>query len=249
MMHNISYRIWAACATGISIEPNRANVMAFPTEPKTTQNRVLLVHGIGDSAASMRILQQRLARDGRESVAIDLQDGDGRMSLEALSLHLDDYVQDHFPPNESFDLVGFSMGGLVCRYYVQILGGNSRIDRLVTISTPNNGTLLAFLNGRVACREMRPGSPFLQKLNRDCSALRDVNVISFWTPWDLVILPAKSSRMPVGRNMEIPAFAHPLMILQKRPLDEIAKALSQPIRGGIQIAADTAATTAVPAVR
>jgi triacylglycerol lipase len=144
-----------------------------------------------------------------------------------MALQLREYVQDHFSAAERVDLIGFSMGGLVCRYYVQVLGGASRVDRLVTISTPNHGTVLAFLNGRVACKEMRPGSAFLQKLNRDYSALQHVSLISFWTPFDLIIVPANSSRMPVGLNKEIPAAAHPLMILQRRPLDEIAKALAQ----------------------
>ena len=173
---------------------------------------------------------KRLARDGRESLAITLKPGDGSVSLEALSLQLRDYVRNHFSPDERFDLVGFSMGGLVCRYYVQLLGGRSRVDRLITISSPNHGTLLAFLTSRIGCKEMRPGSALLQKLNHDCSALRDLNVTSFWTPLDLIILPAKSSRLPCGTNREIPVFAHPLMILQRKPLDEVAKALSQPIR-------------------
>jgi triacylglycerol lipase len=122
------------------------------------------------------------------------------------------------------------MGGLICRYYVQLLGGRLRVDRLITISSPNHGTLLAFLNSRVGCKEMRPGSAFLQKLNHNCSALRDLNVTSFWTPLDLIILPAKSSRLTWGINRKIPVLAHPLMILQRKPLDEIAKALSQPPR-------------------
>ena len=122
------------------------------------------------------------------------------------------------------------MGGLVCRYYVQMLGGSSRVNRLVTISTPNHGTLPAFLNRRVACKEMRPGSDFLRRLNDDWSTLREVEVSSFWTPLDLVIIPAKSSRLSIGMNKSIRVLAHPLMILQRRSLEEIANALVQPLQ-------------------
>jgi len=225
-MNNMAIRIWAACGASAFTGSDRATGTAISSVAKT---RVLLVHGIADSAASMRIIQERLARDGRESLAITLKPGDGSVSHEALSLQLRDYVRDHFLPNERFDLVGFSMGGLVCRYYVQFLKGRRQVDRLITISSPNHGTLLAFLNSRAGCKEMRPGSAFLQKLNRDCSTLRDLNVTSLWTPLDLIILPAKSSRLPCGTNRKIPVLAHPLMILQRRPLDEIAKALSQPL--------------------
>jgi triacylglycerol lipase len=226
-MKNIASRIWAACAAGTLTSADQSNDTATSSVAKT---RVLLVHGIADSAVSMRMLQKRLARDGRESLAITLRPGDGSVSLEVLSLQLRDYVRNHFSPNERFDLVGFSMGGLVCRHYVQLLEGRRQVDRLITISSPNHGTLLAFLNNRVGCKEMRPGSTFLQKLNHDCSPLRVLNLTSFWTPLDLIILPAKSSRMPFGINQEVRVLAHPLMILQRKPLDEIAKALSQPVR-------------------
>lgn len=226
-MNNIGIRIWTACGASAFTGADKANGTAIPSVAKT---RVLLVHGIGDSAVSMRMLQKRLARDGRESLAITLKPGDGSVSLEALSLQLRDYVRNHFSSNERFDLVGFSMGGLICRYYVQLLGGQLRVDRLVTISSPNRGTWLAFLNSSAGCKEMRPGSAFLQKLNHDCSALRNLNLTSLWTPLDLIILPAKSSRLPCGTNKEIPVLAHPLMILQRKPLDEIARALSQPVR-------------------
>ena len=79
----------------------------------------------------MRMLQKRLARDGRESLAITLKPGDGSVSHETLSLQLRDYVRNHFSPNERFDLVGFSMGGLVCRYYVQFLEDRRQVDRLI----------------------------------------------------------------------------------------------------------------------
>jgi triacylglycerol lipase len=215
-----------ACAAGIFANDHRS---ALVMDKPGTKNRVLLVHGIADSAASMQMLRARLARDGRESLPITLKPGDGRISLEALSLQLRDYVQTHFSAREKIDLVGFSIGGLVCRYYIQMLGGSSRVDRLVTISTPNHGTLLARLSGRAACKEMRPGSHFLRKLNEDCSILGEVEITSLWTPLDLIIIPAKSSRPPIGINKPIPVLAHPLMILQRRPLEEVANALAQPL--------------------
>src|SRR5205085_1289394 len=135
-MNNLSSRLWATCAAGIFINTERAVAYISPTDTSAAQNRVLLVHGIADSAASMRPLRARLARDGRKTIAINLKPSDGRISLEALSLQLRDYVRTHFSAGERLDLVGFSMGGLVCRYYVQMMGGNSRVDRLVTVSAP-----------------------------------------------------------------------------------------------------------------
>ena len=106
-MRNISYRIWVACAAGIFANDHRS---ALAEDKPGTPNRILLVHGIADSAASMQMLRARLARDGREAFAINLKPGDGRISLEALSVQLRDYVGTHFSAGERIDLVGFSIG-------------------------------------------------------------------------------------------------------------------------------------------
>ena len=46
------------------------------------------------------------------------------------------YIESTFNPGEVVDLVGFSMGGLIARYYVQRLAVMGRVSRLVTISSP-----------------------------------------------------------------------------------------------------------------
>jgi pimeloyl-ACP methyl ester carboxylesterase len=49
-------------------------------------------------------------------------------------------------------LVGHSMGGLVARYYVEVLGCDSEVSRVLTLGTPHYGSLkalLALYDGRV----------------------------------------------------------------------------------------------------
>ena len=82
-----------------------------------------------------------------------------------------DYIARHFDPEQPLDLVGFSMGGIVSRYYIQRLGGIERVQRYVNISAPNNGTWTAYLLSRLGCVQMRPESEFLRDLNRDCQML------------------------------------------------------------------------------
>jgi len=78
----------------------------------------------------------------------------------------------------TFDLVGFSMGGIVSRYYVQ------RLRELTAFSAslrwfPNtaaHGWL--YLSERPGCLQMRPDSPFIQKLNQDAVMLERLNFTS-----------------------------------------------------------------------
>ncbi len=68
-------------------------------------------------------------------------------------------------------IVAFSMGGLVARRYIQIFG-DSRVDRLVMIGTPNKGIvgeiadLCPLVGEDLECRDMDSNSLFINKLNR-----------------------------------------------------------------------------------
>ena len=50
---------------------------------------------------------------------------------------------DYIEQNHKINLVGHSMGGLVSRYYVENLGQDNHVDKLITICTPHWGSNLA----------------------------------------------------------------------------------------------------------
>lgn len=195
-----------------------------PPHPVPDRNPVLLVHGISDSHWSMLWLAHYLRREGWEVHTINLTPNWGQKGLEPLAGQVDAYARAQFGARR-FDLVGFSMGGLVSRYYVQRLGGLERVDHLVTLSAPHNGTVMANLIPNRGCREMRPGSPFLKDLARDADKLENVKFTSLYTPYDVVIVPQRSSEMPQANNIRMPVAAHPLMVLDKRCLRIVADAL------------------------
>lgn len=189
-------------------------------------NPVLLIHGMKDTSRKMRRLARHLRECGRETHALDLLPSWGEIALDVLAQRIADYVEKTFPPGERIDLVGFSMGGLVSRYYVQRLGGLERVRRFITISTPHRGSLLAWLIPTPGCRQMRPGSDFLRDLDRDAERLAEVGFTSIWTPFDLIILPAHSSIVPCAKNQRLWCVAHPLMVYQPCALRAVEAALA-----------------------
>ena len=221
-MNDFATRLWKAALSIIAIvnvaTPERLNGYARSNDvcfcDPAAHNPVVLVHGFRDSATSMEPMRRWLTTRGWNASAIDLFPSDGTATLEDLGKQLASYVNTSFPDDQRVDLVGFSMGGLVCRYYVQRLNGACRVDRLITISAPNQGTWLACLSRKPGCLEMRPRSAFLTSLNQDSESLTRVQFTSIWTPLDLMIVPASSSQMPVGQGQRFLAPAHPLMILQ-----------------------------------
>jgi triacylglycerol lipase len=187
--------------------------------------RVVLVNGIYNSAKRMRGMGRRLEAKGWQPYEFDLRPNDGSISFAAMAQQLDAFVKANIPAGEKFDLVGFSMGGLVCRYYIQKMDGFNRVRRFVTLSTPNHGTLWALLSGRSGVKEMRPGSRLLDELNGDVSKLAPLDYTSIYTPLDLTIVPPSSSRMRVARNVVSWVPFHALMIYMPGPIHAVEEAL------------------------
>ena len=199
--------------------------VAAPGAEASATRRVLLVHGIYDSPWSMIWLRRSLEARGWQVEAVKITPNDGSIPFEEMARQVSDFVDAHFPPGEKFDVVGFSMGGLVSRYYIQKMGGAARVRRFVSISAPNHGTAWAWLSGRSGVRQMRPGSEMLRELNEGAGALESLDYTSIYTPLDLTILPSASSRMPVGRNVITWVPLHPLMVMMPQPMREVERAL------------------------
>ena len=196
------------------------------------RNPVLLVHGINDTGAIFHKMAPYLTQLGWSVYDLDLIPSNGDLGLDQLAGQIADCVAATFGPEQPLDLVGFSMGGIVSRYYVQRLGGHNRVQRFITLASPHHGTLTAFFRHGPGGTQMRPGSAFLQDLNQDAVILEQLNFTSIWTLFDLMILPSISSKMPVGRNVEVPVLGHAWMVTDHWSLDAVAAALSEPIRGG-----------------
>ncbi len=183
---------------------------------------VVLVHGIYDTPAVFRSMRKYLAAQGWLVHAPALIPNSGKEGLEMLAHQLYTFIEEHIPATATVHLIGYSMGGLIARYYVQRLGGMSRIERLITLSTPHNGTYMAYFLPNKGTAQMRPGSVFLDDLNADMEMLAGVQFVSLWTPWDLTIVPARSSVLPVGHQVALPTImAHPLMLSSQRCHNEV----------------------------
>jgi triacylglycerol lipase len=193
--------------------------------PDVGSKRVLLVHGIYDTGWTFRRMRRMLEEQGWRVYSMDMEPNDASVSFEVMASQVEKYVTEHIPAGEKFDLVAFSMGGLVSRYYVQKLGGAERVRRFVSISAPNHGTVWAWLSGRTGVRQMRPDSEMLRELNEKAGVLASLDYTSIYTPLDLTILPASSSRMPVGRNVIAWVPLHPLMVWMPGPLQAVMRAL------------------------
>jgi triacylglycerol lipase len=108
------------------------------------------------------------------------------------------------------DLVNHSMGGLVTRYYVKNLGGTAVVDQWASLAGANHGTQTANLCALFAasCREMTPGSAFLQQLNAGDETPGAVAYRTWSSACDGVIIPFSSTALAGATNTDAGCVAH-----------------------------------------
>lgn len=93
------------------------------------------------------------------------------------------------------DLVGHSMGGLVIRSYLANNPVTAKVRRVVTLGSPHAGTKLAVLGVGKAAKEMIPGSPFLEELNRELQLPESGRICAIYTIIDNLVLPNESAKL------------------------------------------------------
>lgn len=197
----------------------------------TEVNPVLLVHGFYDKQTVFNKMSTYLTNLGWSVHSFDLTPNNGMAGLETLAAQIARYVEKNFDEHQPLDLIGFSMGGVVTRYYLQRLGGVKRVKRYINISAPNRGTVTAYSLPIPGVAQMRPKSKFLEDLNRDAAEILSlVNLTVIWTPLDMMIVPADSSILPVGTHLKLPVLFHAQMLSDPRVLAAVAKALTEPTK-------------------
>jgi pimeloyl-ACP methyl ester carboxylesterase len=112
--------------------------------------------------------------------------------------------------------VAHSMGGLVARRWLQLHGGERPVVGLCTAGSPHHGSSMARWGLGRAAAQMLPGNPWLAALpmpSQAVAAARDAAsrapaTLSIWSDVDNLVVPATSSRLPAGRNLELGGLGH-----------------------------------------
>lgn len=193
------------------------------------QAPVVLVHGIDDTSRVFSTMMAHLAREGFEDVsAVALSPNNGDAPLETLAAQLAAHVEEVQRRSGAtrVDVVAFSMGALVTRTWMLEGGGRHSVRRFVSISGPHAGTATGWLRSNPGATQMRWGSPLLARLPAGAGALAPAEVFSLWTPLDLMIVPAHSSRLEGAWERTFPVLLHPLMLRDARVLRSVSEALT-----------------------
>jgi triacylglycerol lipase len=127
-------------------------------------------------------------------------------------------------------LVGHSLGGLIARYYVQRLGGDARVDLVVTVATPHRGTMAAWLLPPLPLvRQLRPDSELCAELAEPAPTCR-TRFVTFSSRDDAVILPARNGQLDhpdlPTHNIVLPGMGHFTLAEHRLVIDEICQLIA-----------------------
>jgi triacylglycerol esterase/lipase EstA (alpha/beta hydrolase family) len=150
-------------------------------------------------------------------------------SVAQHALRLDALIREAHPEGP-VHIVGHSMGGLIARYYLQVLG--RRLDRLVCLATPHKGTVRAERwSSLPLTREITPSSPTLRLLDATADRLAGVRVCSIVAEADTLVAPVESAALEGHEVVRLPGVAHLSVLFDKTAWDHVARVLAEPVVG------------------
>ena len=186
----------------------------------------LLIHGIWDTAKVFRRIHRALEAAGVEVYTPSLENNYGEKGIENLAEQVASIMEECFPERDDVSLVGFSMGGIVSRYYLQELGGRARVQRLITLSSPHKGTITGYAYPTKAAQQMAYRSRFIKQLESNDHLLEGMEIHSFWTPFDVMIIPFTSSQWKLARGKQFYAIAHPFMLIDDSVINDVVELIA-----------------------
>lgn len=154
---------------------------------------VLLLHGYGANRSNWWILNRHLRAAGFDRtyalnynpLAIDLP------HLAEQCVQRIDELKDHFGVDR-IHVVGHSLGGIIARYAVQVLGATG-VDTVVTVASPHGGVRLARYASAVSeaspfstGAQLRPNAPEMVLL-RSSARPMSTRFVSYYSNLDLVV--------------------------------------------------------------
>lgn len=168
---------------------------------------VVLVPGISIGREMFEPMAARLRRDGFSVVTWEhpalISTG-----IATAAKHLAAFVEQLRSENggRRVNLVAECTGGVAARFYLQELGGDAAVERLVTFVSPHHGTAPALIAAGVTSwqglRDLERGSEFMSVVNAR-PLPSQVQVTSIYSCDDALLMPRDTAVLEGARNIEL----------------------------------------------
>ena len=192
------------------------------------RNPIILIHGLWNTSSIFSLISSKLDEKEVEYFAPTLNHAFGMTSIVELTNLIDQLIVEKYGLEQEIDILGFSMGGIIGRYWINKFNGYKRTKRFITIGSPHNGTLASQLVPKYPFRgisEMKINSSLLRDLANYDYFLNDIDCISFFTYWDLVVFPGWRANLNVGEKISLNIFKHRNLVRNPEAVERIIERL------------------------
>ena len=187
---------------------------------------IVLIHGLWNTSDIFKSLTRKLDQYSIDYFAPTLQHEFGKVSIIDLTNFLNQLIINKYGLKKEIDLLGFSMGGIIGSYWLKNFEGNKRIKKFISVGSPHKGTLTAQVVPRFPLKgisEMKINSKLLKDLYASNDFLENVDCISFFTNWDLMVFPGWKAYLPKGNKYSLNIFKHKNLMKNEYAINEIVK--------------------------
>ena len=192
------------------------------------RNPIILIHGLWNTADIFSSITLKLDQLGIEYFAPTLNHQCGMTSIVELAKLLNDLILEKYGLEKKLDILGFSMGGIIGRYWIKKFNGYKRTRRFITVGSPHNGTLASQLIPKYPFRgisEMKINSLLLRDLSNYDYLLNGINCISFFTYWDLMVFPGWRANLNSGEKISLEIYKHKNLVRNPIAVERIIERL------------------------
>ena len=191
---------------------------------------LVLVHGLWDTPNLFNRLTRELNGRRQPLLIPHLPHKLGAVGLIELAARLGSHMEAAFGSEQPIDILGFSMGGLIARSWIQLLGGHRRTRRFLCVGSPQRGTWAAQIWPSRILRgigDMKRGSALLRRLDADLSTLEPVDCRSYYCRTDITVFPGWQAHLPIGPALAMPVLTHRQLITHPLALQILCQELLQ----------------------
>ena len=188
------------------------------------RNPIILIHGLWNTSRIFSFISSKLDEKEVEYFAPTLNHAFGMTSIVELANLIDQLIVEKYGLEQEIDILGFSMGGIIGRYWINKFNGYKRTKRFITIGSPHNGTLASQLVPKYPFRgisEMKINRSLLRDLAKYDYFLNDIECISFFTFWDLMVFPGWRAHLNVGEKISLKILKHRNLVRNPAAVERI----------------------------
>ena len=188
------------------------------------KNPIILIHGLWNTSSIFSSIISKLDEIGIEYFAPTLNHSYGMTSIIDLTKFLNDLIIERYGLEKEIDILGFSMGGIIGRNWIKKFNGYKRTRRFISIGSPHKGTLLSQLVPKYPFRgisEMKINSRLLRELSKYDYLLNNIECISFFTYWDLMVFPGWRANLNTGEKISLKILKHRNLVKNQLAIEKI----------------------------